>query len=171
MIEVFFFFSFYLFIFNVFPAWCSLSFLDLWFGVWHWVRKILSHFCFDDFFRSFFSFFLFWDFHYMYVMLFVIVPQCLDILFFFSSSPCYLCIFVFEDSIAIAFIYSFIYVFLGLNLWHMEVLRIGVKLELELPAYTIATAMQDQSCVCDLHHSSRQCQDQGQESNPCPHGC
>ena len=38
----------------------------------------------------------------------------------------------------------------------MEVTRLGVQLELQLPAYTTATARQDPSCVCDLHHSSRQ---------------
>ena len=36
----------------------------------------------------------------------------------------------------------------------MEVPRLGVKLELQLPAYTTATAMWDLSYVCDLHHSS-----------------
>ena len=36
----------------------------------------------------------------------------------------------------------------------MEVPRLGVKSELELLAYTTATAMQDPSCVCKLHHSS-----------------
>ena len=36
----------------------------------------------------------------------------------------------------------------------MEVSRLGVELELQLPAYT--TAMQDLNRVCDLHHSSRQ---------------
>ena len=40
---------------------------------------------------------------------------------------------------------------------HMEVPRLGVKLELSLPAYTAATATQDPNLVCDLHHSSRQC--------------
>ena len=39
---------------------------------------------------------------------------------------------------------------------HMEVPRLGV--ESELPAYTIARATQDPSCVCDPHHSSQQCQ-------------
>ena len=34
-------------------------------------------------------------------------------------------------------------VFLGLHLWHMEVPRLGVQLELQLPAYTTATAMPD----------------------------
>ena len=38
----------------------------------------------------------------------------------------------------------------------MEVPRLEVKSELELPAYTTATAMQDPSHVCSLHHSSQQ---------------
>ena len=37
----------------------------------------------------------------------------------------------------------------------MEVPRLGVKLELQLLAYTTAT-MRDTSCICDLHHSSQQ---------------
>ena len=47
--------------------------------------------------------------------------------------------------------------FLRLHLQHMEVPRLGVKSELQLPAYATATAMQDLSHVCDLHHSSPQC--------------
>ena len=35
------------------------------------------------------------------------------------------------------------HIFLGLNLQHMEVHRLGVELELQLPAYTTATAMPD----------------------------
>ena len=40
----------------------------------------------------------------------------------------------------------------------MEVPRLGVKLDLQPPAYTTApaTATRDPSRVCDLHHSSRQ---------------
>ena len=38
----------------------------------------------------------------------------------------------------------------------MEVPRLGVKLELQLPAYTTATAMWDPSHVCDLHRGSQQ---------------
>ena len=53
------------------------------------------------------------------------------------------------------FFWSF--VFLGPHLWHMEVPRLGVESELQLPAYTTATAMPDPNCVCDLHHSSGQC--------------
>ena len=41
---------------------------------------------------------------------------------------------------------------------HTEVPRLGVKLRLQLPAYTTVTATQDPSYVCDLHHSSWQCQ-------------
>ena len=42
--------------------------------------------------------------------------------------------------------------------WYVEVPRLGVKLELQLPACTTATAMQDLRRICDLHHTSRQCQ-------------
>ena len=38
----------------------------------------------------------------------------------------------------------------------MEIPRLGVELELQVPAYTTDTAMQDLSQVCDLHHSSKQ---------------
>ena len=48
-------------------------------------------------------------------------------------------------------------VFLGPHLQHMEVPRLGVQSELQLPAYTTATATQDLSHICDLPHSSRQC--------------
>ena len=40
----------------------------------------------------------------------------------------------------------------------MEVLKLGVELELQLPAYTTATATPDLSHICDLYHSSWQCQ-------------
>ena len=43
--------------------------------------------------------------------------------------------------------------FLGLHLQHMEVPRPGGNPELERPAYTTATAMQDPSHICDLHYS------------------
>ena len=36
----------------------------------------------------------------------------------------------------------------------MEVPRLGVGLELQLLAYTTATAMKHPSHICDLHHSS-----------------
>ena len=40
----------------------------------------------------------------------------------------------------------------------MEGPRLGVQLELQLLAYTTATATQDLSHVCDLHHCSQQSQ-------------
>ena len=57
-------------------------------------------------------------------------------------------------------IYLFIYlifiylVFLGLYPRPMEVPRLGVKSELQLPTHTKATAVQDPSHICNLHHSS-----------------
>ena len=51
----------------------------------------------------------------------------------------------------------FFFFFLGLYPWHMEVPRLGFKSELQLPAYTTART-QDPNHVCDLHHSSQQCQ-------------
>ena len=39
---------------------------------------------------------------------------------------------------------------------HVEVPRLGVELDLQLQARTAATATQDPSHICDLHHSSQQ---------------
>ena len=41
---------------------------------------------------------------------------------------------------------------------HLEVPRLGVKLELQLLAYTTATATRDLSHICNLYRSSWQCQ-------------
>ena len=59
----------------------------------------------------------------------------------------------------VGFSFFFFWSFLGPHLWHMEVPRLGVKLELELQllAYAVAIAMWDPSCMCDLHHSLWQC--------------
>ena len=46
--------------------------------------------------------------------------------------------------------------FLGPPLRHMEVPRLRVQSELQLPACATATATRDPSRVCDLHHSSCQ---------------
>ena len=40
----------------------------------------------------------------------------------------------------------------------MEDPGLGDELELQLPAYATATAKRELSHVCDLHHSSQQCQ-------------
>ena len=58
----------------------------------------------------------------------------------------------------LGFVCLFLLLSLGLHPQHMEVPRLGVELELHLPAYTTATTMPDLGRVCDLHHSSRQCQ-------------
>ena len=52
------------------------------------------------------------------------------------------------------FFLFFFFPFLGPLPWHMEVPRLGVETELQLPAYARATTMQDLSRVCDLHLSS-----------------
>ena len=46
--------------------------------------------------------------------------------------------------------------FLGLHLQHIEVPRLGVEPELQLPTYLTATAMPDLRHICELCHSSRQ---------------
>ena len=38
----------------------------------------------------------------------------------------------------------------------MDVPRLGIKSELQLPVYTTVTATPDPSGICNLHHSSRQ---------------
>ena len=48
--------------------------------------------------------------------------------------------------------------FLGPHLQYMEVLRRGVESELQLWAYVTATKMWDLSLICNLYHSSGQCQ-------------
>ena len=57
---------------------------------------------------------------------------------------------------SVAFFFFFQFFFLGPHPWHMDSPRLGVLLELQLPACTTATATPDQNCVCDLHHSSGQ---------------
>ena len=53
--------------------------------------------------------------------------------------------------------FSLIFFFsLGPHPRHTEVPRQGVQLELQLPAYTTATATPDPSRICDLHRSSGQ---------------
>ena len=54
------------------------------------------------------------------------------------------------------FFFFFFFYFLWPHPRHREVPRLGVEWELQLPAYTTATAMPDPSCNCDLHQSSRQ---------------
>ena len=57
----------------------------------------------------------------------------------------------------LATLFFFFFFFLGLYLWYMEVPRLRVQSELQLPTYATATATPDPSGICDLHHSSWQC--------------
>ena len=65
---------------------------------------------------------------------------------------------------------------LRLYLQYMEVPRLGVESELQLPVHTTATAMTNPSHICNLYHSSWQHQmdpcptERGQGSNLYPHG-
>ena len=52
--------------------------------------------------------------------------------------------------------FFFFLFFLGLHPRHMEVPRLGVESELQLLAYTTATATPEPGLVSDLHHSSWQ---------------
>ena len=61
-------------------------------------------------------------------------------------------------SLSLSLSFFLFFVFSGPHLWHMEVPRLGVKLELQLLALTTAAATLDLSRVCDLHHSPWQCQ-------------
>ena len=70
--------------------------------------------------------------------------SCLAILFFLLLFFCSLCF------------------FLGPYTWHMEVLRLGVELQLQMPAYATTTTMPDLSHICNLHCSLWQ----GQIFNP-----
>ena len=64
-------------------------------------------------------------------------------------------VFVLEESSEIINKFFF-FCFLGPHPRHMQVSRLGVELELQLPGYATATATSDLSCVCDIHHSSGQ---------------
>ena len=74
-----------------------------------------------------------------------------------QSDKASLILFLISNLTQIYLFYKFIlFFFLGLHLQHMEVSRPGVESELQLLAYATATAMQDPSSICNLHHSSWQ---------------
>jgi len=66
--------------------------------------------------------------------------------------------FIYCGTLGFLVLFYFVLFFGGPSPWHTEVPRLGVELELQLPAYTTATATLDLSHVCDLYHSSWQCQ-------------
>ena len=90
---------------------------------YHWVLEERHFECVPS--QKWFSFF------FLFVFLVFLGPNLKATLLF-----CFVCLFV-----------------LRLYLRHMEVLRLGVESELQLPAYATATAMPDLSRICDLHCS------------------
>ena len=67
----------------------------------------------------------------------------------------FLCKMDFFSFLPVYFFFFWSFVFLGLNLRHREVPRLGVQSKLQLPTYTTATWYLSRSC--DLHYSSWQC--------------
>ena len=65
----------------------------------------------------------------------------------------YIKFYVIKLSMFIIFLFFFFFFFLGLHAQHMGVSRLGVKSELQLPAFTTATAKQDLGSICHLHYS------------------
>ena len=52
---------------------------------------------------------------------------------------------------ALSWVFRFcFFCFLGPHVWHMEIPRLEIESEPQLPAYATATATQYQSCVCNL---------------------
>ena len=66
------------------------------------------------------------------------------------------CPYLSDDGIHPVAVFIHLFIFLEPHPWHTEVPRLGVQLELQLPAYTTAIATPELSCICDLHHGSRQ---------------
>ena len=72
-------------------------------------------------------------------------PMCHPITFLFCVTT-WLCFFFF----------FFFFLLFRVAPWHMEIPRLEVKSELQLPAYITTTATQDPSHVFNLHRNSRQ---------------
>ena len=75
---------------------------------------------------------------------------------FLPSRTCINWILDILNNLNVSYLIFFFFFFSGPHPWHMEVPRLGVDLEPQLPAYTIAMATPDPSCICDLYHSSQQ---------------
>ena len=82
--------------------------------------------------------------------------QSFDYSFIQNSTQLFSLLICFKVQIFLLIYFIYLFLFLGLHLWHMEVPRLGVESEVQLPAYTTATTTQDQSHFCNLGQSSRQ---------------
>ena len=91
----------------------------------------------------------------------LLFPSCLcnffysEILFYFLLVVGF-SLWVFLFCFGLVFCLFVCFCFLGRHPQHMKVPRLGVKMELQLLAYTTATTKQGLSHVCSLHHSSWQ---------------
>ena len=74
----------------------------------------------------------------------------------FSSRSFIVLGFIYKSMVHFFLIFCLFVCFLGPHLRHMEVSRLRVESELQLPAYTTAIATWDPSRVCNLYHSSQQ---------------
>ena len=92
-------------------------------------------------------------------------PKVLNLAYkaLYDLTPAHFWLLIFWLSLLALFVSVFpffflFFCFLGPHPWHMEVSRLWVESELQLPAYTTATATPGLSCDCGGHHSSWQCQ-------------
>lgn len=81
-------------LFDIYPAWVSLSFLDLGFDVSHYLGKILGHFLFKYFFYPFYLFLL--GFQLPVIRLLNTIQQLLNVLFCFHSFSLCVSIWIFK---------------------------------------------------------------------------
>ena len=80
--------------------------------------------------------------------LFLIIPFHTDVKQYLIEIL--ICISMLVSDIEHLFMYLFFFSFLGQHLWHKEFPRLGVELEMKLPAYATATATWDLSHIYDL---------------------
>ena len=62
-----------------------------------------------------------------------------------------------ETQMIFVCVFFFSFFFLETYPWHMDIPMLGVKSELQISAYAMATAKRDLSLVCEIHHSLQQC--------------
>ena len=102
------------------------------------------------------SYTLFWN-GFICLNIFPYLHTCIYFIPFHECTIIYLTSSLLKEVRVLPCFFSFLFfLILGQHLRHVEIPRLRVKLELQLQAYTPVTAMQDLSCACNLHCSSRQ---------------